>query len=163
MFFSRNLERVKTQVKANEEAQNQLTPQQKKDIKTMEELTKAGKRQRQLIANSSLIPKYRHVIQLFYNPVCPHCKRVIGLLKKYSELNKSTLVTYKNIVPKEATNYGLALTANSRQGEIPFALIDDTYIITGETAFMERLTTTIQMAEVMPPSQNKTTRLLLHK
>jgi hypothetical protein len=119
-----------------------------------------GKRQRQLIANLSLVPVYKHKILFMYNPECRHCQRVKILLNKYVKIQgKSFLLDEMDVTPKEKTDYLMAITKGNL--DVPAALIDDTFLIQGENSFLERLTTAIQLADVTPTAKEKEQKWML--
>lgn len=134
------------QINKRQVALDNLPRRQKLMYDSIPKMAKMGKIQRQLIAGDSFMPRHKHKILLMYNPECRHCLRVKILVNKYVALHKEVLLIEMDVTSKERTDYLMAVTKGNL--DVPAVMVDDTYIFQGETNFLERLTTAIQLSEV---------------
>ncbi len=134
---------------AQEKTKAQLPVSQQLMIKTLPAVRQAGKTQRDLLIGLAMLPRHRHKIFLMYSPTCRHCHTVKTILEKYAAAAGGTiLLLLQDVTPKEWTAYLVAVTKGSV--EVPTVIVDDAFLIQGDRGFLEKLTTTIQLAESCP-------------
>jgi len=129
-----------------QKALDSVSEDDKRIMKNLGLMGEYGKRQMQLIQGQTVLPRFTHKIVLLYSPTCTHCGRVRETLKKYVHASNGRVVLIEEDArSKQMTDYLIAVTKGN--SGVPVAIIDDTFVIISEKNFLERLTTTMQLAE----------------
>jgi thiol-disulfide isomerase/thioredoxin len=116
-----------------------------KQRSVFEDPEKAGALQEFNILSLAKTPKPpEHVLKLFFSKQCPHCKVVIPQIENYVKQYRELLLMKIDATTQEGTNQLEVVLKGLR--EVPAVIVDDCFVVKGETNMLPRLILAIHLA-----------------
>jgi len=108
----------------------------------------------------TVYPMPKHTIKMFHSEKCPHCKKVLPLLREFERQHPEVSIDYIEATTERETKH-LSAIFGGKTPEVPTAIIDGKYMVVGETNFIERVSFALKLSEKTPPIQEEKIKWLL--
>ena len=105
-------------------------------------------------------PMPKHTIKMFHSEACPHCKKVLPLLREFERQHPEVSIDYVEATTERETKH-LSAIFGGKTPEVPTAIIDGKYMVVGEVNFIERVSFALKLSEKTPPIREERIRWLL--